>query len=358
MQDIPVKRVAASRIGDVDFDNLGFGGTYSDHMFQMIYEDGAWGQPEILPYGPIPMEPGCATLHYGQSVFEGLKAFRGADDVVRVFRPEGNWGRLTRSCERLCIPTPPEEMFFAAIDQLVALDNAWIPRKRGQALYLRPLIFGDEPFLEVRPANRYRFIVMTAPVRAYFDDSMPAVSLKAEDQYTRAAPGGLGAAKTAANYAASLWPFEKAKQEGFMQVLWLDGIEHKYVEEVGAMNIFFKVDGKIITPELRGTILPGVTRDSVLTLLREGGHEVIEKRLPIAELEEAASQGRLDEAFGAGTAAIISPVGSITHKGKEMRVTANDAGPVTRWLYDQVTGIQLGEIEDSRGWCRVIGTGA
>ncbi|MCY4283928.1 MAG: branched-chain amino acid aminotransferase [Thiotrichales bacterium] len=354
LPDITFERVPRSRREDVDFDNLGFGNVFSDHMFSMEWEDGAWRHPRIIPYGPIAMEPCNATLHYGQSVFEGMKAFRGADGRVRIFRPDMNARRLEASCDRLCVPRLDPEMFVAAAERLVTVDQAWIPARRGESLYIRPIIFSNESHLEVRPSRTFRLLVMTSPVRSYFDESMPAVTLKVEDTYTRAAPGGTGAAKTAGNYAGSLYPAELARREGYMQVLWLDGVEHRYVEEVGAMNIFFRIDGRVVTPELRGSILPGITRDAVITLLRENGHDVVERRITIDEVVDASRKGMLEEAFGAGTAAVISPVGTMAYKGEEIRVNANASGPVTQWLYDRITGIQLGEHDDPHGWCRVL----
>ncbi|MDX1433734.1 MAG: branched-chain amino acid aminotransferase, partial [Gammaproteobacteria bacterium] len=282
------------------------------------------------------------------------KAFMGDDDVVRVFRPNANYARLEASCERLCIPCIPREVFVGALDALIELDHAWIPRKRGQALYLRPIIFSDEGHLEVRPSRAFRFLVITAPVRAYFDEGADAVSLKVEEEFTRAAPGGMGFAKTPGNYAASLLPAERGRAEGFAQVLWLDGLEHRYVEEVGAMNIFFRIGESIVTPPLRGTILPGVTRDSVLTLLRDAGHAVEERRITIDEVTDAIQSGDMVEAFGAGTAAIISPVGSLSYRGERLEINEGRPGEVTRWLYDQITGIQRGEIEDRHGWNHMI----
>ena len=354
LPELQLELVERSRCEDVDFDNLGFGNVFSDHMFSMEWEDGKWRRPRIVPYGPIEMAPCNAALHYGQSVFEGMKAFRGADGRVRIFRPDRNARRLEASCDRLCVPRIDPEVFVAAIERLVAVDRAWIPARRGESLYIRPIIFSSEAHLEVRPSRTFRLLVMTSPVRSYFDESMPAVTLKVEDTYTRAAPGGTGAAKTAGNYAGSLYPAELARQEGYMQVLWLDGVEHRYVEEVGAMNIFFRINGHVVTPELRGSILPGVTRDAVITLLREHGHEVVERRITIDEVVDASRKGALEEAFGAGTAAVISPVGTMAYKGEEIRVNANASGPVTQWLYDQITGIQLGERDDPHGWCRVL----
>ena len=351
----PVTRVNQSRLKQVDFNNLGFGSIFSDHMFSMVYEDGAWKNPEILPYQAIAIEPGVATLHYGQTVFDGYKVFRGDDGLARIFRPERNAQRLHDSCQRLCIPIMPadelNEIMIQATRQLVELDHQWIPSQWGQSLYIRPLIFGSESTLEVRAANRYRFIIMTSPVGSYFSNLQQGVSLKVEDQFTRAASiGGLGAAKTAANYAASLLPGSESRSQGFDQVLWLDSNEHRYVEEVGAMNIFFKIGDKIITPPLGGSILPGVVRDSSLTLLRDWGLAVEERRLAIDEVIEAFRNGELEEIFGAGTAAVICPVASIGYKGEVFKVPGTPPGALTLRLYEELTGIQYGKIEDRHDW--------
>ena len=345
-----ITRVSRSRLPQVDFDNLGFGTYFSDHMFSLEYVDGQWRNPEVLPNGPISLMPGNATLHYGQAVFEGLKAFRGSDGLVRVFRHDRNEARLEASCERLCIPLLPKGILGEAIERLIRLDHRWIPSRRGHAFYIRPVVFSDEDHLEVRPSNRFRLLVMTSPVRAYFDESAGAVPLKVEQHCTRSAPGGTGSAKTAGNYAGSLYPTEIARRDGFAQVLWLDGVEHKYVEEVGAMNIFFRINDVVVTPELRGTILPGITRESVLTILRDRGTLVEERRIAIDEILAGIEDGSLQEAFCAGTAAIISPVGKMAYEGREWLVNDNQAGPVTREMYDIITGIQLGELEDRYGW--------
>ncbi len=354
LSELKISKTRHSRLDEVDFDALGFGNIFSDHMFSMVFEDERWQKPEILPYGSFELAPGNATLHYGQAVFEGLKAFRGTDGKVRVFRPDMNARRLVRSCERMCIPPVDEEIICRAIDELVRIDHAWIPRKRGQAFYIRPLIFGTEDHLEVRPSRSFRLIIMTAPVRAYFEEGSKPVALKVEEHYTRSTLGGTGAVKTAGNYSASLYPTEQGGREGFAQVVWLDGIEHRYVEEAGAMNIFFRLDDKVVTPDLRGTILPGVTRDSVITLLEEAGHEVEERRISIEEVTDAIRAGELQEAFGAGTAVIISPIGKLSYRNEVLTVNENEAGPVTRWLYDQLTGIQLGDIDDRHGWNRLV----
>ena len=355
--EMKIQRVKESRLASVDFGALGFGDVYSDHMFSMLYDEGRWHSPEILPFGPISLPPASATLHYGQSVFEGLKAFMGVDGVVRVFRPDRNARRLRDSCARMCIPAVDEAIFHRAIDELIRLDYRWIPRKRGQAFYIRPLIVATELQLEVRPARRYRFLVMTAPVREYFDTDAQGVALSVEERFTRASPGGTGDTKTAGNYGASLFPGQNANAAGYAQVLWLDGIEHRYVEEVGAMNIFFRLRDRVVTPALRGTILPGVTRDSVITLLRDRGVEVEERRVSIDEVIGAIRSGEMVEAFGAGTAAIIAPVGKIAFRGTEWVIGGNATGELTRELYDTITGIQQGTIEDRHGWNRLVRIG-
>ena len=354
---ISITPACTSRIDSVDFDNLGFGQFYSDHMFSMVHEDGRWQHPELVPFAPIPVHPANASLHYGQGVFEGLKAYRGADKVIRIFRPDMNAARLQESCQRICIPTVEAQLFIAAIDALVTQDAQWIPTQRGQSLYIRPIIFSDEGHLEVRPSRRFRMLIMTSPVRAYFDTSMKPIALKAEETYTRSAPGGVGYAKTAGNYGASLYPGKQGQDAGYQQVLWLDGIEHRYIEEVGAMNIFFRFRDHFVTPDLHGTILPGVTRDSVIQLLQHHGHRVEQRRISIDEVMEAARTGELLEVFAAGTAAIIAPVGAIAYQGKDQSIANGQAGEMTQWLYDQITGIQHGDIEDTFNWCRIVTTG-
>ena len=353
--DFPVTRADNSRLPTVDFDRLGFGRTFSDHMFSMDYADGAWRDPRIEPYAPLALEPGVSMLHYGQTVFDGYKVFRGVDGVARAFRPERNAQRLYDSCRRLCIPVADAgefiDLLLNATRKLIELDHAWIPSAWGQSLYVRPLIIATEVTLEVRAARSYRCMIMTSPVGAYFGDALTGVSLRVEDRYTRAASiGGLGAAKTAANYAASLLPGAESQAQGFDQVLWLDSNEHRYVEEVGAMNMFFRIDGKVVTPPLGGSILPGVVRDSTLTLLADWGLPVEERRIAIDEVIDAARAGTLHEMFGAGTAAVICPVASIGYRGEVYRVAGDPPGELTQRLYDELTGIQYGKIEDRHGW--------
>ena len=351
----PVTPVEHSRLAQVDFDNLGFGSIFSDHMFDMEYADGAWKNPRIIPYQTLALEPGVAMLHYGQTVFDGYKTFRGVDGEARIFRPDMNARRLYDSCQRLCIPIMPiaelSQIMIEATRQLITLDHDWMPSQWGHSLYVRPLVIGTEATLEVRAANSYRFIIMTSPVGSYFNNLQKGVSLYVEDRFTRAASvGGLGAVKTAANYAASLLPGFASRQQGFDQVLWLDGNEHRYVEEVGAMNIFFKIGGKVVTPPLGGSILPGVVRDSVLTLLEDWGLPVEERRIAIDEVVTAFRSGELEEVFGAGTAAVICPVASIGFKGEVFQVPTAPPGELTLRLYDELTGIQYGKLADRHSW--------
>jgi len=353
--EFPVTPVEQSRLAQVDFENLGFGSIFSDHMFSMEYADGAWKNPRIEPYQALAMEPGVAMLHYGQTVFDGYKAFRGVDGEARIFRPDMNARRLHDSCQRLCIPIMPvdelSQIMIEATRQLITLDHAWMPSQWGHSLYVRPLVIGTEATLEVRAANSYRFIIMTSPVGGYFNNLQKGVSLYVEDRFTRAASvGGLGAAKTAANYAASLLPGFESRQQGFDQVLWLDGNQHRYVEEVGAMNIFFKIGGKVVTPPLGGSILPGVVRNSVLTLLDDWKLPVEERRIAIDEVVAAFRSGELEEVFGAGTAAVICPVASIGFKGETFQVASTPPGELTLRLYDELTGIQYGKLADRHGW--------
>ncbi len=355
LPDFPVQPVKQSRLSNVNFDELGFGNIFSDHMFSMVYEAGVWKNPEIHPYQGFALEPGVAMLHYGQTVFDGYKVFRGLDGVARIFRPDMNARRLHQSCQRLCIPLMDvdelSEIMIQATRQLIELDHGWLPSQWGHSLYVRPLVIGTEATLEVRAANSYRFMIMTAPVGGYFSNLEKGVSLYVEDRYTRAASfGGLGATKTAANYAASLLPGAQSREHGFDQVLWLDGNEHRYVEEVGAMNIFFKIDGKVVTPPLGGSILPGVVRNSVITLLKDWNISVEERPVAIDEVVQALRSGKLEEMFGAGTAAVICPVASIGFKDEVLAVSKTPPGDLTLRLYNELTGIQYGKLEDRHDW--------
>jgi branched-chain amino acid aminotransferase len=330
---------------------LGFGQVFSDHMFLANFEEAkGWYDWRIEPYGPLALDPATAFLHYGQGLFEGLKAFRGVDGVIRLFRPQKHAERLNHTARRMCIPTIDPEMVLRSWTTLVDLDRAWVPSAVGTSLYIRPTVVASEPFLGVRPAREYLYYVILSPVGAYYPGGMNPVKIKVIDRYVRAVPGGLGEAKTAANYAASLYAAEEAKHEGFTQVLWLDGVERKWIEEVGTMNLMLKIGDEVITPPLHGTILAGVTRDSVLALLRDWGVPVSERRVSIDEVVAAHERGTLAEVFGTGTAAVISPVGELAYRGRSLVVQDGRIGPLTQRLYDAIVGIQYGRAPDRFGW--------
>lgn len=334
-----------------DESKLGFGDIVTDHMYQIEYErDNGWINPNIKPYGNFSIDPAAMSIHYGQSIFEGLKAYRGKDDSIYLFRPEENWKRFNRSAARLCMPEVDHTLFMDGMKKLILLDKDWIPRNQGTSLYVRPTMFASEPHLGVRPANNYIFFIILGPVGAYYKEGLNPVKIYVEDKYIRAASGGTGEAKVAGNYAASLLAAEEAKEKGFSQVLWLDAAEKKYVEEVGTMNMFFVLDNEVVTAPLTGSILPGITRDSVMTLIKDWGIKVSERSIAIDEIIDAAENGRLKEAFGTGTAAVISPVGQITYKGKDNIVAGGAMGELSQRLYNEIVAIQYGEKEDPYGW--------
>jgi branched-chain amino acid aminotransferase len=351
---INTTHVKQSKLSSVDMRNLNFGEVFADHMLMMDYTNGQWQSPQIVPFGEIGILPSMSTLHYGQAVFEGLKAFNNKAGGINIFRPQKYHERLNRSCQRLCIPQISYEMFFSVLAELVKLDKAWIPRQRGYSLYIRPFIFASESFVGVRISETYRFMIILSPVGAYYKEGLNPIRLTTSGEYVRAAKGGLGAAKTPANYAASLLPANEAKKKGFTQVLWLDAAEHRYIEEVGTMNICFVMDNELVTPPLDGSILEGVTRDSVLCLARDWGVKVSERRITIDEVITASQSGKLNEVFGTGTAAIISPVGEIQHQGTLLTVNGGKIGRLSQKLYDEVTGIQYGEKPDKFGWILTI----
>ena len=342
-----VTETSSSRIDNVDLDKPGFGREFADHMLEMEYRDGNWQQPEIKPYGSIEVTPALSALHYAQSVFEGTKAYYVDENTVNLFRVEKNYERMVRSCERMCIPKVQREVFLEGIKELIKLDHKWVPQKGGNSLYIRPFACAFDPIISARVAEEYRFYIITSPVGSYYDRP---VKLTTTQQYVRAVKGGVGAAKTAGNYAASLYPAQQAKKEGFDQILWLDADEHKYVEEVGTMNIFFVIDGVLVTPNLRGTILPGVTRDSVLQLAKQWDMPVEERRISIEEVMQAGKDGKLDEVFGAGTAAVVAPVEEVHHDGQSVTFDIDGRGPVGQKFYKAITDIQYGQAEDPFGW--------
>ena len=330
---------------------LGFGKIFTDHMFIMNYTEGkGWHDPRIVPYQDLTLSPACMVFHYGQEMFEGLKAYKGEDGKSYLFRPDMNGKRTNNTNDRLCIPQIPVEDFVQAVQAVVKVDEDWIPTEPGTSLYIRPFIIATEPFLGVDVSETYLFMIIMSPSGAYYAEGLKPVGIWIEDDYVRAVKGGMGYAKTGGNYAASLAAQVKAHDGGYSQVLWLDGVERKYIEEVGAMNIFFKIDGKIVTPELNGSILPGITRDSVLTICRDWGLPVEERKISVDELIEAQKTGKLEEVFGSGTAAVISPVGKLRYKDDVMTIGNGEIGEISQKLYDTVTGIQLGKLEDKFGW--------
>lgn len=346
-QPIPVTRVSLSRLTETLRENSEFGATFSDHMFVANWEAGSWGPPQIVPFGPISFSPALTPFHYGQAIFEGFKAHRTPNDGVALFRPRENFTRLNRSAARLAMPEIPEALFLDGVTELVRLDRDWVPHREGGSLYVRPVYFGVDDTLLVRPANRYRLIVMTCPVGPYF--SQP-IRLLAEERFVRAFPGGTGDSKAAGNYAGGLLAARHAQEKGFHNVLWLDGTERRYVEESGVMNIFFVLNGAAVTPSLGGTILPGVTRDSALTLLRELGIPVQERRITIDELLSAHVAGKLTEAFGAGTAAIVAPIACIRYRERELQFSPTADSSVAARLRSRLVAIQSGRELDRHNW--------
>lgn len=349
-----VTRVAQSRLKEVDFENLEFGTVFSDHMFMSKFAGGVWNSPKIVPYGNIDIAPSLCTLHYGQTVFDGLKAYRTVDGATALFRPEKYFERFNRSCARLCIPAVDRDAFMGAVTELCKIDAAWIPAKRGSSLYIRPFAFATDNFIGVRTSDSYLFMVITSPVGAYYKEGLNPVKLITSGQYVRAVKGGLGEVKTAANYAASILPAEEAHRKGFTQVLWLDAIENRYIEEVGTMNIMFLFEEELVTPPLDGSILGGITRDTVIQMAHHWGIKVNERRIAIDEVMSRVNDGSLKEVFGTGTAAVISPVGWISHGDDAVTVNGGKIGAFSQKLYDEITGIQYGEKPDPFGWRKTI----
>ncbi|WP_411503854.1 branched-chain amino acid aminotransferase [Brevibacillus centrosporus] len=332
-------------------DKLGFGVHFTDHMFTMDYTEGkGWHDPQIVPYSPVTLDPAAMVFHYGQTVFEGLKAYRNKEDRAWLFRPDQNFKRLNRSLSRLSMPLIDEDFMLEALKQLVATEKEWIPTESGTSLYIRPFVIATEACFGVRASHTYKLIILLSPVGAYYAGGMKPVKIYVENHYVRAVRGGTGNAKTAGNYAGSLKAQEEAKEKGYEQVLWLDGIENKYVEEVGSMNVFFKVNGEVWVPELNGSILEGITRDSTIHMLKDWGLPVVEKRISMEDLYEAYTKGELEEAFGTGTAAVISPIGEMSWNEHKMVINNAQIGELTSKLYDQMTGIQYGLVEDKFGW--------
>ncbi|HEY5513637.1 MAG TPA: branched-chain amino acid aminotransferase [Geomonas sp.] len=339
-----------------DESQLGFGRHFTDRMLLAEWHAGqGWCDARIKPYEPFVLDPACMVFHYGQEIFEGLKAYKWDDGRVALFRPEMNARRFNQSGDRLCMPAVPEELFLKGIEQLVALEQDWIPTAPGTSLYIRPAMIAVEPVLGVKPSDEYYFYVILSPVGAYYDAGFKPVSIMVEDRYVRAVPGGTGEAKTGGNYASSLKAGLEAKHKGFDQVLWLDGREQRYIDEVGAMNMFFAYGNKIVTAPLTGSILSGVTRDSVLKLATFLGYEAEERLIDVNDLMADIKAGKVTEAFGSGTAAVITPVGKLCYKGETLQLSGGLVGRITQQLYDTLTGIQTGKLEDTFGWVRFVG---
>lgn len=333
------------------FDQLSFGTVFTDHMFTMDYTEGqGWHDPKIVPYEPILLDPAAMVFHYGQTVFEGLKAYVTDDDEVLLFRPEENMKRLNRSNDRLCIPAFDEKLALTGLRKLIQVDKDWIPNIEGTSLYIRPFIFATQPYLGVAPSKTYRFMIILSPVGAYYKEGINPVRIAVESEFVRAVTGGTGSAKTAGNYAGAMKAQEVAEAKGYSQVLWLDGKEHRYIEEVGAMNVFFKLNGEVVTPELNGSILEGITRKSVIELLQHWDIPITERKISMEELYEAAEAGALEEAFGTGTAAVISPIGELYWNDKKITINNGEIGELAQKVYDTMTGIQTGRAEDPFGW--------
>jgi len=339
-----------------DDSTLGFGRVFSDHMFIMNYKrDTGWYDARIVPYGDLALSPAAMVLHYSQTIFEGMKAYRKADGSIQLFRPEENFKRMNLSGERLVVPEIPEDVALEGLKELIKLDKDWVPHSDGASLYVRPFVFACDPFVGVRPGDEYMFIIITSPSGPYYATGLNPVGIYVEESFVRAVRGGPGYTKTGGNYAASLAGQVEAQKQGLAQVLWLDGIERKYIEEVGAMNIFFVLgDNEVITPELSGSILGGITRKSVIELCQKWGMKVSERKISIDEIAEAYKSGALKEVFGTGTAAVISPVGLLKWGDTEMKINDNKIGEVSAKLYDTLTGIQYGKIADDMGWTMAV----
>ena len=354
-QSIPVIRTLSPKSRPSDESRLGFGQIFTDHMFMMDYIDGeGWINARIIPYAPLPMDPSTMVFHYGQSVFEGLKAYRKSDGSINLFRPRLNFERMNNSNERMAIPRVDADFCVEAVKQLVELESDWVPSAAGTSLYIRPFVFASDPYLGVRPSHTYHFLVILSPSGAYYPQGLNPIAVYVEDEYVRAVKGGTGFTKCSGNYAASLLSQANAYKTGYVQVLWLDGIERKYIEEVGSMNVFFVIDGKLVTPMINGSILPGITRRSVIETAADMGIAVEERQIAIDELAGLHSAGRVTEMFGCGTAAVISPVGTLKWKDTVLTFHDGKIGPVSQKMYDTITGIQYGQQIDPHQWVVTI----
>ncbi len=354
MEEIKIQLTEHPKQKPTDESKLGFGKIFTDHMFVMDYSEGHWHDPRIVPYGPLNLTPACMSLHYSQEVFEGLKAYRGVDGKIRLFRPDENFKRLNNSADRISIPAIDEELAEKALEELVRIDADWVPHSEGASLYIRPFIIGTEDALGAHTSTEFKFLIILSPSGSYYENGLEPVKIYVETKYVRAVIGGTGYAKTGGNYAASMKAQDVAAEIGYNQVLWLDGVERKYIEEVGAMNVFFKLGDEIVTPKLRGSILPGITRKSAIELLKDMGYKVSERLITVDELIEANKNGEFKEMFGTGTAAVISPVGELKYGDSIITINNGKIGEVSQKLYDELTGMQFGKLEDKLGWTVVV----
>lgn len=345
--DITITKTEQSRLTVTDFSQLPFGKVFSDHMFIAEYEDGVWKNLQVLPYGPIPMSPAISALHYGQAIFEGMKAYRQPNDTVSVFRADKNFERFNKSAARMAMPAIDEDVFMKGIAALIEIDKNWVPNQDGYSLYIRPVMFATDPYLGVRASDKYTFCLLTTPTGPYYSK---ALKVKIETEYTRADEGGVGFAKTAGNYARSLFPFAEATKEGFDQLIWTDAVSHEFIEEAGTANLIFVIDGKLVTPSVRSTVLDGVTRDTIIKLAKHAGIEVEERRVSVKEVIEGIENGRLTDAFAAGTAATVTPIGEIGYEGKLYTLTDPSTRTVSAGIAKTLNDIRYGLAPDEFGW--------
>ncbi len=344
---IEVVKNENSKLSEIDFDNLPFGRVFTDHMFMMEYVDGAWQKPRVEPFRNLDLHPATSAIHYGQSIFEGMKAYRNEAGEVLLFRPEENARRLNKSADRMCMPNIPEELFLAGLKELVKMDQDWIPQNNESALYIRPFMFATDDYIGIKPSDNYVFCIFCCPVGSYY--SAP-LKVKIETEFTRAAVGGVGEAKAAGNYAASLYPAKLAQAKGYHQLIWTDAISHEYIEEAGTMNVIFEIDGKLVSPSLSGAILPGITRDSVLKIAEAWGIEVEQRRVKVSEIREALESGRLTDAFGAGTAATIAQIQTIGFDDKDFELPAIEGRGFSNKVYAYINDLKRGQVDDPFNW--------
>ena len=346
-----ITKIKQSKIDQIDFDNLSFGKCFSDHMLSVSYKNQQWEDPEIIPYGPLNLNPGTHVLHYGQAIFEGMKAYKNPNGQTLLFRPLENLKRLNRSAERLCMPNIDESLFMEGLIHLLKIDKDWIPQSDIKSLYIRPFMIADSEFIRATPATDFRFMIISSPTSTYYAGK---TNLKVEEKYSRSVAGGTGFAKAAGNYAAAFAPTKKAQDEGYTQVIWTDAVSHEYIEESGTMNIMFRIDDKLITPNLSDSILGGITRDSIITLAKQKGIDVEERKISVSEIVESYNDGRLKEAFGVGTAVTINPIDTITFRDKVLTISRSDKDGYASMLKNELLGIQYGKIEDVNGWTMPI----